>query len=177
MSIEKDVKRYAARLNSYKNRDVRQAAATALNKTAAKAKTRTIRGVSKSAKLPAKMIRPKVYITKAKVGRIRAALKVYRDDAILSSKYLKLKQSARKKKGGGVRVGKRFIKGAFIVKDKFVFKRKGAARLPIEIQRVPLSKIMDSVAITASKRVIKRDFKRLMLHELKFRLAKHTAGK
>jgi hypothetical protein len=173
VSIEKDIKRYADRLSSYKDRDVKQAAATALSKTAAKAKTRTIRGVSKSAKLPAKIIRRKIYVKKAKVSRLRAALKVYRNPVSLMS--LKPKQTARKRKNGGVRAGKHFVRGAFIVNGKQVFKRRGKARLPIDVQRIRIQRIVEEVSITVSKRVLKQEFKRLMLHELKFRLSKHTS--
>jgi len=173
MSIDKDIKRYASRLSSYKNRDVRQAAATALSKTTAKAKTRSIRGIAKSTKLPVNIIRRKIYVKRAKVSRLRAALKAYRTPVSLMR--LRPKQTSRRRRNGGVRAGKHFVRGAFIVNGKQVFKRIGKGRLPIEVQRIKIEKVVEEVSITVCKRVMKQEFKRIMLHELKYRLSKYTS--
>jgi len=174
MSIDKDIKRYSDRLSSYKAKDVKAAAASALSKTAAKAKTRTIRGVAKEAKLPVKVIRKKVYLKRAKANQLRARLKAYRNPVSLMS--LNPKQTKRGRKNGGVRAGKHFVKGAFIVNGKQVFKRKGSARLPIEVQRVRIQKLVDRITLKVTMRVMKKDFKKLLLHELKYRLSKHRTG-
>ena len=174
MSIDKDIKGYAARLSKYSKKDLKAATASALSKTAAKARTRTIRGVAKAAKLPVKTIRKKVYVKRATINKLRARLSAYRNPVSLIG--LKPRQTKRGRKNGGVRAGKHFFKGAFIVRGKQVFKRKGSARLPIEVQRIHIQKTVDDIALKVTVRVMKKDFKKILSHELRFRLSKHRPG-
>lgn len=75
--LDKEAAVLDAQFEAVGRKHMPRATASALNKTAALARTRTIRGVSKQAGIQQKLIRKRVYVRKAKPKDQRASVRAY----------------------------------------------------------------------------------------------------
>lgn len=171
MTLERDIEQLTKTLLNISSVQVPRATSAAINKTTAKAKTRIIRGVSKSKALPQKIIRKKLFVKRSTAKKQRSRLSSYRNAVSVMS--LKAKQNKK-----GVRAqGGRFYQGAFIAKgvggNLRVFKRESGSRYPIKHMVVNIKDTVDNVMPTVIRRVVKQDYERLLKHELDFRLGKY----
>jgi len=154
------------RLKKFAERDVPAAQRTAINKTLAKVKTRTVRGVAKAKRIRPSAIKKRVVVQRTTPRRF-AALTFYR--RAVSAIALGARQTKR-----GVRAGSRFYDRAFIQRvgpkgTAHVLRRKGRQRYPLESPKVVIREAVDSVTPKTVRRVIRSDYQRLYQHELQRR--------
>lgn len=178
--LDRQIKSYIRKLGKISRIEVPRANASALNKAGGLVKTRTVRGVSKATKVPLKEVRKRTYFSRANAKKQRALLKVYAKP-VPASRLLTKGQIANKLGTGtnnqGVRAKGYMWQGAFIQKgangNVHVFKRKGAARLPLERIDIDIDKAVQRITPVVARRVMKSDYRRLLQHELNFRLQKY----
>jgi len=178
--LDRQIKSYIKKLKKINRIEVPRASASALNKSAAIAKTRSMRGISKETRVPLKEIRKRVKIGKATSKKQVAELKSY-VRPVSASKLLTKAQITNKMGTGtnrqGVRAKGYMWEGAFINRGKNqnvqVFRRKGAARLPIEAIKVEIDGPAQRIVPKVVTRVMKSDYARLLKTDLEFRLRKY----
>ncbi|WP_086932200.1 phage tail protein [Agarilytica rhodophyticola] len=176
--LQRDIDARTRRLNQLARNQVPRAMSSALNKSVKRLQTQVVRSVSKSKKLPAKVVRKKTFISRATPRKTRARLYSYpRKVAVIS--LLKtatiLKNVRRGTNRKGVRAAGRQFDGAFInvhrKSGKFqVFKREGKKRYPIDVVGIEIKDRFSRAQDILSKRIMKRDYPRLLSQELNFRI-------
>lgn len=181
-SLEKQIKKLEGKLKKISKIEIPRAGSSAINKTLAKAKTRVIRGVSKSLKLPQKPIRKRVFVGRSSVKTQKGRLAHYRS-AVPVVSLLTPGQIAKAPPRGtnrkGVKAAGRQFDGAFVnrVKNGFqVMQRKGQARYPITVLKIPIQKVVDDVTPKVVARVAKSEMPRIYKQDLKFRLQKYAVN-
>jgi hypothetical protein len=180
-SIEQQIAVLTKKLQSIKAIEVPRATASALNKTAAAAKTRTVRGVAKSIVVPQKHVRKRVYISRANSKKMRVRLRnYYRGISVIDLNARDSGKSGwRSRKGRGVKAGKRTYSSAFIARGRngkqHVFERKGSARLPVDVVRVDIRKQVEDIAPKAAARELKSNYAKRLKSDLAWRLSKYEA--
>jgi len=163
-----------------------RATASALNKTAALARTRTIRGVSKQAGIQQKLIRKRVYVRKAKPKEQRASVRAYIRGVSLIR--MKPRDSGRggwrTRRGDGVKArGGHHYSDAFIAKSPKghlqvfernlkVSRRNGRKYHHVDVVRVPISREVEAIAPRVVGRLMRNRFPGLLQHEMDWRLKK-----
>lgn len=178
--LDRQIKSYIRKLRKIDQIEVPRANASALNKVGGLSRTRTVKGVSKQTRVPAKEVRKRTYFSRANAKKQRALLKVY-SKPVPASRLLTKGQIANKLGTGtnkkGVRAKGYMWRGAFIQKGNngnvHVFQRKGSARLPIERVDIDINKPVQRITPVVVRRVMKSDYRRLLLHDLDFRLKKY----
>tara|TARA_R100000951_G_C2633845_1_gene178603 strand:- start:472 stop:1032 length:561 start_codon:yes stop_codon:yes gene_type:complete len=181
--MEVQVARLSKKLLKISAKDVPASTSSALTKTARKVKTRLVSGVARSERLPAKVVRKKVYVKGSTIKKQKSKITVYRDDVSVAS--LLTKATISKKMGTGtnrrgVTVRGRNFPGAFIQRafgSTQVFAREGRARNPIEKQVVVIKDAVDKIAPIVTRRVYQKEFLPEVKRELKFRLERTLAKK
>lgn len=181
--LEVQVARLSKKLLAISARDVPASTSSALTKIARKVRTRIVRGVSKAERLPAKVVRKKVYTKPSTLKSQKSIITVYRDDISVVS--LLTPATIAKKMGTGtnrkgVTVRGRTFQGAFIQtasRAVQVFKRDGRAKYPIDKQTIPIDEAVDKIAPRVTRRVYQKEFLPEVKRELKFRLDKRLTKK
>jgi len=176
---EQQINQLKSKLISYKAIEVPRAVASALNKTGQRVVTRTVKGVAKSLVVPQKEVRKRVYLSRANAKNMRVRVRNYYRG--ISAINLKARDTGKGgwlgRKGRGVRAqGKRHYPNAFIAYgrkgNRHVFERQGVDRFPLKVQRIQIKGAVDDIAPKVAERVLKQDFERLLVHDLKYRLRK-----
>lgn len=166
---------------------VNRAIASGLNKTAALAKTETIKGVSSSTGIKQKLIRPKVKIDKATAKKLKGGL-------WSNTKGIPLIKLNAKEVPGGVQAGAYLVPDGFIAAPTRtprqhrrgrrnpsdglikggpqVFARKGRGAYPLENQKVSIEKDVRSKGNQAARRAMRNHVRRLILHEYTHRITR-----
>lgn len=159
---------------------------SSVNTVARTIKSRSIRGISKSAKItPMKLIRQRMPLWKANRKRLRAGIFFHYNP--MSLELLAGKNGVKwNPKKGGVKVKKHFIKGAFAAnptkgkhagKRKRVYKRvsrTGDPRTDLHAQYITLDKFTGILPKTA-QRVVNQKMSKEFRTQLNWRLEKHIA--
>lgn len=171
--IQKQVQRLNQKCQRLANIETKRASSAALNKTAAKIRTQVVRGVSKETRIPGKHIRKRVYIKRSSARTQFARLTAYRRDISLNS----LKPRQLKK---GFSAAGRKYPSAFRAKGRNgseqIFQRKGKARYPIEVVKVPISEHVDRITPKVARQIFKREYPRLLAHEIDYRSKKLSSN-
>jgi len=150
----------------------RKALRTTLNKMAAWMRTRSVKGLSQTLQMQQKVIRRRLKAVKFRQTPDGGAAKVWYGENPVGLIYLGAKQNS----AGVSASGGRSVKGAFIPKSKSgggkqVFKRIGAARLPIAKQDAPIekqtNKYLESGVVGSA--AFETQFWKTFEHELKWR--------
>lgn len=181
--LDVQIRKISRRLNQIAAQDVPRATSSALNKVAKKIRTRVVRGVAKSEKLPNKVINKKVFIRRSTVRTQRAVMTVYRGDVsvirLIRSATIQRRMGTGTNRQGITVRGRKFP-GAFINTTRkgavHAFKRKGAARNPIGVVKIPINKAVDRVAPKVAERVHRSDFLTETRRELTFRLQRRLGS-
>jgi hypothetical protein len=144
----------------------RLALRSTLNKMAAWLRVRSVKGLSKELRMQQAIIRRRLRAVKFKQTPDGGVAKVWYGLNPVDLIWLKAKET-----GSGVSAqGGRFVKGGFIA-TKQVFKRTGAARLPIQKQsdaiEKPAEKTIAADGIMSAE--FERQFWKTFEHELKWR--------
>ncbi len=164
--------------------EVKRAQAAALNKTAKKVVTNTVRDTAKKSAVKQKLIRPKLKVSKATSKQIEANIKV-------NTKGIPLIKLNPKQVAGGIQAGQYLVPDGFIattnsaakgkgrktpgrglVGKTHVFKRKGNGRYPIKMQEVNIRPVITKQAKNAASTSMQLDAAKFLAHEYKFRIQK-----
>lgn len=183
MSLDRQVRAFARKLEEIAAKEVPRAEASALNRSASLARTRTIRGIAAETRLKIKTIRPRVYVRRARSNKLVAKVRVYPQ---LISAYSQLTNAQRSRvpdgrgtNRRGVRAGGRQYDSAFIATGRHnkrqVFQRRHSTRLPLKKAGVAIQDEAVRISLLVSRRVLKQEYKRLLLNDLRFRLRKFSA--
>lgn len=182
--IEVQVARLSKKLLAISAKDVPASTSSALTKTARKVKTRVVRGVAKSEKLPNKVISKKVFTRPSTVRTQKSRITIYQKDVSVVS--LLSRATISKKMGTGtnrrgVTVRGRNFPGAFINPGSGgkvqVFSRLGRKRKPLRAEKITISDSINRIAPVVTRRVYQKEFLPEVKRELKFRLDRKLAKK
>lgn len=147
MSI-KGLEQAIANLNSISEKAVPRASAQSVNRIAGQAVNRSVSVVSKSTRVPRKLVKQRARIRRATVGKPRALIRVNRGNlpAIkLGTASVRLSRRKRDKSGASsvLRIGPFRFPGAFIQQLAngrwHVLRRTTHNRYPIEVVSIPLA--------------------------------------
>lgn len=177
-----------AKLAALGHKQMKRSSNSAMNKTAALARTRTIRGVAKQVGVQQKQVRKRVYVGKATAKRPVARVLAYA--AGISLIHLKPRDTGkggwRKRTGKGVYArgasGHHFP-DAFIATApngmKHVFertlkvsRRKGRKYHHVDVVRVEIDDEVKVILPRVTRRVINARFHQLLQHEIDWRMKK-----
>ncbi|TQV85196.1 hypothetical protein FKG94_03125 [Exilibacterium tricleocarpae] len=191
VSPQQQAARLARKLNRIAKRDTRLATNSALNKAAQRVNTRVVRGLSRSIRVPQKLIRQKIFISRSTLRTLRVLYKVYAKD-ISFVQLLTKGQIGRSVGTGtnrrGVRARGRQIDHAFIQRGKsgnlHVFTRQGKFKRVagprggrrvelIDVERIAIQAEAERITAAVSTRVMRKDYFRLLQQDLNFRLSKY----
>lgn len=165
----KDIKRLNAKMEKLAKVEMRKASNSALNKTAARIKSRLVKQVATETKLQQKHIRKRVFIKKSSFKTLFARITAYRRDMPLIST-----GNARQNKKG-VRAAKQQHSSAFInnVNGRaHVLRRKSKARYPLELLKIAVVKIVDKFTRPIAQKIMKEDYPKLLRQEVEYRIKK-----
>lgn len=175
MTNSSNLKAVEKRLKKYLNRDVPAARVTATNKALAKAKTAVVRAVVVDTGIKTKLLKKRVYISRAKGGQKPkgAKLHFYRRGVSMIS-------LGAKQVDGGVAAGQYLVPDAFIadgskgfgrgkLRQAHVLRRKGRGQYPLEVMVVNIKPAVNKETPATVARVVKENFSRLYQHEIKRR--------
>ncbi len=174
--LDHQIKQLSRKLGEIAFKDVQQAMATSLNKTATHVKGRTVRGVSKETGIKQKILRKRVFISRANKQKQRAKITTY-SQGVPIIVLLSPGQRKPNRRRKGLRLGKRFYKSAFINNvrgNPQALKRVGESRYPIEVLRIDIEKIADRIQKKVATRAMDGFYRRTLANDLKFRLQKHS---
>lgn len=149
---------------------VDKAARRAINKTVRWAKVQIAREAASRLNMNVGKIKKALVIDPAKSKKLEAVVSLSRKGGIVKA----IDLGAARQRKDGVRIRGRFYKGAFLARmpggHQGVFRRKNAARLPIQelfmLLAPRISEIMEELGGDPVRRYLERTFQ----HELKFAL-------
>jgi hypothetical protein len=189
-NLDKDIRRLIKKLRKISRVEVQRANAKALNNVAKLSRTRIVRGVAKQTRIKSKDIRRKTFFSKATAKRQKAVLTGY-SRPVSAISVLTKKQRALRGKGTnkqGVKARGYEWPGAFVAKglsgNVHVFDRTGEKHRPrkgnypgqrrdkITSVKIDVQKPFERGMKVVPRRVMKKDFKRLLEHELNIRIKK-----
>lgn len=176
--LNTQIKRYIRKLKKISNVEVPRANAKALNTVARRVNSEAVKAVSRDVGIPQKHIRNRTYVARATAKKQRAKFIGY-GRPVPAADLLTEKQIA---KSIGTGTNKRGVKArGYVWKSAFVqrargrpqvFQRAGKGRYPIHAVRIEISGEMELFTPQIAKRVMRRDYRKLLNHELEFRLKK-----
>jgi len=191
LSLEQQAERHIRTLRAIRSIEVPRAEASALTKAARLTRTRVVRGVAKQLKLKQKTIRERTFTRRATARKLTATVRHYVRPVSAISQFTPAAR-ARLRVGfgtnrSGVKVrGHPTFKSAFIARGndnkvknsratgkKQVFRRKGRGRLPLEKIEFDIHDATVDVASRVAPRVMKNEFSRLLVADLRFRINKY----
>ncbi|WP_386696691.1 phage tail protein [Lonepinella sp. MS14436] len=141
MSLNEDVMRINARLRNLGNNTMPKATAKAINKVASKISSTAMKAVAKDVGVPLKTIKGRLKKINATAKKPKASLKILRSQ--MPAIRLLEKKSNRIWVGrGGIVIGKYAIQRGFKQRLKngriHILQRKGRARYPIDVVKIPI---------------------------------------
>jgi hypothetical protein len=179
--IAQQIKMLEKKLKAIAEKEVPRAAVTALNKVAKPVVGAVAKAVAQKEKLPAKIIRPRVVYRKATFNSRSAFVKSFTrgiNAICLLSDATIAKRMGKGTSKKGVTVRGRVLAGAFINRvrrngNAFVFERRGAARYPLDVKRIPIDEALLSIQLPLARGRFNEHFHKFYLHELQYRLSKY----
>ncbi len=180
-SLEKQVKRLEKRFESYSKKEVPKATSSALNKVNNLLKTAVTKAVAADENLPSKQIRARITQKKSNPKTLLSLNGVGASDipviSFINTKAI-LKSVRKGTNKTGVRAAKRQFDGAFINvlrrSGRFqVLMRKGKERYPVEVVKIPIKKSVQKNHLSLAKKLMDREFTRLYMSDLKYRVGKY----
>lgn len=188
--MDEQIRRMEKKLRRYSDKQVPRAAASALNKTVKKVKSKVVKSVAKSTKVKAKAIRSQVFTSRAKSSSLSAYVKSYLRP-ISAARLIPLSRLTRAVPRGtskkGVRVAGQMFHGAFVNKGRrggrkgpghrgrrfYVLQRTTKQRYPVRLVTIKIDRDMKADQLPIAKQIHRTEFVRLYQHELKFRTGKY----
>lgn len=179
--LDRQIKSLIRKLRDIKRIEVPRANAAAINNVGKLSRTRIVAGVAKETRIPQKEIRRKSYLNRATARKPTARLTGYVKP--ISAVRLLTKGQVTNRIGTGT--NKKGVKakgydwpGAFLQRgargNVHVFKRSGSSRYPIKVVTVDVEKPFRRVMGVVPQRLMKSEYRRLLQHELQYRLTKYT---
>jgi len=171
LKVKGSIKAVTSDLTKVQKQIVPTAAASALNKSAAKVRTVGVRETAQRVGVKQRFVRARTRIRNATRKRLSAWLFVILAGIpaiVLAGGLPGIRQTR-----AGVRVGRHEFPGAFpaLLPGRVgVFKRRGRKRLPIVEQKVQIDPPANEIFTRHMNATGGREFKRLFEHELKWRL-------
>ena len=178
--------RLEAKLRHMKGIEVGRAQAAALNKSAAKVSTGTVRATASKLSIKQKLIRQRVRINRASSKKLEAGIKV-------NTRGIPMIKLNAREVPGGVQAGAYLQPDAFIatatsapkgstkgrknpasqlIGKTQVFKRKGKGRYPLRAVTVEIAKVVKENTIKTASSAMRHDIARLLKHEYEYRILK-----
>jgi hypothetical protein len=171
-------------LNKLSGVEVGRAQAAALNKTAKKIKTVSVRAVASKTAIKQKLIRPKLKITNANSKRMVTNINV-------KTKGIPLIHLNPKVVPGGIQAGKYLVPDGFIatttstakgkgrkspnealIGKQHVFRRKGSGRYGLLMQEVTIRPVITREVKSTANAAMQHDAAKFLMHEYKYRVLK-----
>lgn len=185
----KGINKFQNKLKRIGGIEMRRAASSALNKTGSLARTRIIKGVASSVKVPVSQVRKRVYLSRSNVRTLKIVQIGYAKPISLVALIRNPSPDTGRRRRRALRVNKKTYPEAFIRTGKngkvHVFERNGKKgrqgkgrwakyknldridKVGIEIQPT-VEKVLPKV----QRRVYQSDFRRIFAHEYNYRLSK-----
>ena len=181
-SMAMQIKRLEKKLKAIAEKENPRAVTAALNKMAKPLTTSVAKAVAQQEKIPVKVVRPRVVHHRATINRQATYIKSFArgiNAARLLSDSRLNKSMGRGTSKKGVTVAGRNFKGAFINRvqrngNVFVMTRRGKARYPVDVIRIPIDEALLSVQLPLARDRFRNTFEKFYLHELNFRLSKYV---
>ncbi len=171
-SIDSQIQRLTKGFRDVSKRQIPAAHSSAVNKTVSKVKTRTVRGVSRETKVPAKFIRKRFVVSRSKPRLPRSKLTAYQQGVSVAS------FARNPAVGKKVRAGGKFYPDAFYNSAPqggvLAYRRKGGARYPIDVLKVDIEEPINRIMPKVSQRVFKNEYPVILRRELIFRANKYA---
>jgi len=169
LKITMDKKALDKALKDIPSKVAKPASVTAINKALKVSKKKLIRNVSKTSGVPSKLIKIKTVLYKASKKFNAGLLWINLSPVPL------IKLGRATERGTGIRVGRRTVKGGFIVHMKSghegVFVRRGKDRLPIDEQKLKIKRAGLRAALRL-RLLLPREFMKVYVPEVERRLAR-----
>lgn len=161
------VKRLEKKLSKISKVETDRAYSAAVNKVAARIKTRVVRAVAGDTKIAQKVVRRRIYLRRSRAKTGKAVITFYGKPVnAIDTNYSLLKR--------GYKVAGTLYPRTFFAKGKGprhqIFQRKGAARYPIAPVRIPISDEVERYAVPITAQLMKTEFPDLLRHELGVRI-------
>lgn len=185
----KGVAEFQRKLRRIGGTEMRRAASSALNKTGALARTRIIKGVASSLKVPVGHIRARVYLSRASAKKMTIVQIGYSRPINLIDLMRNQAPDVGRRRKRKLRVNKKVYPNAFVREVQsgkvFAFERngkrgrKGKGRWAknknlekLDVLKIPIHREVEKVLPKVNERVYRQHFRRLFAHEYNFRLSK-----
>ena len=168
MSLDKQIASLERKLEKISRAELYRADASALNKTAAKAKTATASVVSKETKIPVSVVKKRVFLRKAIAGRRGASIALY-------SRPVAAVDARISRNSKGWRVSGKNYRGSFLAKMSnqnrhHIYQRKTKKRLPIQMVKVPLAEPVERVGKAVIELHMRKEYPRILQREYAARI-------
>lgn len=172
-SIDQQLRQLEKELLGIETKLARQATASALNLTARKVVTDTVRETAQDLAIQQKYVRKKIFVRRARQAALRAKVSLYARDIPVAA----TGRVTGGRPGKGVaRVGRKAFPGAFVnlVKGReHVLRRRTDQRYPIDVETYPLSRVGPKKLERAAAYRMREDFLKALRREFAWRYAKY----
>lgn len=200
--IEQQVQRLNRKVDRLAKTETQRATSSALNSTVRHIKSRIVKDVSHKVSAPQKLIRKRVYIKRSKANTQFARITVYpRDISAIGLGSARTLTRTRKgqrlvsgvSRGAGgrftkrqhsgntsIRVGNRTYRNAFINQIRgnwHVMQRKGEAKYPVDVLKIPAGKPLANAAATMPRRLFRAEYEKKLRQEYNYRAQKLSQSK
>jgi Prophage minor tail protein Z (GPZ) len=181
-SMQAQIKRLEKKLKAIAEKEIPKAVAAALNKAHRPSKSQVAKAVAQEEKLPASAINKQIFFNPASarkaVAQVRSFTRGINAIRLISASTIAKSMGTGTNKRG-VKVRGRDYKGAFINRVQkngsiLVFQRRGKARTPLEVIRVPIEQSLKKNQLPIIKAKHLERFSKLYQHELSYRLSKYV---
>lgn len=168
MELDRQIASLEKKLAKISGVELHRADASALNKTAAKAKTATASLVSKEARVPVSVVKKRIFIRKAIAGRRGASIAMYAKP--VSAVEARISRNAK-----GWRVAGKNYPGSFLSQMRnqrrhHIYQRKTKKRLPIQMIKVPLAEPVERVGQAVVELHMRKEYPRILQREYSARI-------
>ncbi|MFP9227607.1 phage tail protein [Pectobacterium cacticida] len=133
-------------LNSLSRTAVPRASAQAVNRVASRALSRSTARVSRSTRVPRRLVRGRARLVKASTGKPVATIRVWRNDLpaiALGTASMRISRKTNGKAGSVLKIGRFTFPGAFIQQLAngrwHVLRRTSKSRYPIEVVKIAMA--------------------------------------
>ena len=185
----KGINQFQNKLKRIGGTELRRAASSALNKTGALAKTRIIKGVGASTKIPSSLVRKRVFLSRASAKKMTIVQIGYSKPIQLVDLIRNPKADIGQRRKRRLRVNKKVYPNAFIrelqsgkilaMERTGKMGRQGKGRWAkyknlekIDSVTIPIHRKVAEILPKVNERVYRQHFRRLFAHEYNFRLSK-----
>lgn len=175
-TIDQQLNQLIDALRDVNVRQLPAAHSSAMNKSVAKIKTRTVRGVSRETRVPQKFIRKRFAVSRSRPVRPKSKMIAYVQGVSVAD-FVRNPAPGKKVRFAGqtkpAMTGSAFYNHAKSGK-LLALQRKGKARYPIETIKVDIESPVNRILGVVSERVMRQEFPVLLRRDLIFRINKYA---